>query len=132
MDQRQNRTILQLLNRLAVVLWAVLIFTLSSQPQITVSQLFFWDFVAKKAAHLAEYAILFALIYRATKRNWSTSWLLLVAYAVSDEFHQRFVPGRNSTPLDIGFDLIGASIASYIIWKLKQIRLPKPKKSPRI
>jgi len=115
------KTLKEILSRwLPPLIWAGVIFAFSSQHQITVSQLFFWDFLAKKAAHLAEYAILFALIFRATRGKWSSSWLLLLAYAVFDEFHQSLVPGRIATPLDVGFDLMGAGIASYTIWKLQK------------
>ena len=113
---------------LPVFLWAVVIFAFSTIPQIVVSQFFIWDFIAKKTAHISEYAILFALIFRATNRSWILSFLLTMLYAVSDEFHQSFVPGRTATFFDLGFDLSGANIASYIIWKLKQARHEKPKK----
>lgn len=113
---------------LAVILWASVIFTLSSVEQVTVSKLFFWDFLFKKFAHLSEYAILFILTFRATKEKWLTSFMLILLFAISDEIHQSFVPGRNATVIDIGFDLTGASIASYIIWKLTQYRQAKQKK----
>ncbi len=118
----------QFFSYLAVFLWAALIFTFSSMSQIKVSQFILWDFIAKKSAHVIEYAILFVLIFRATKGKWSLSYFLLILYAVSDEFHQKFVPGRSSSPLDIGFDATGANIASYIIWKLSQRRKARPSK----
>lgn len=104
---------------LPVFLWAIAIFALSSIEQITVSQFFVWDFIAKKAAHIAEYAILFVLVFRATQNNWFISFVLTMFYATSDEFHQSFVPGRTATVLDLGFDLTGVNIAAYLIWKLK-------------
>ena len=113
---------------LPVFLWAAVIFAFSTIPQIKVSQFFLWDFIAKKTAHVSEYAILFALIFRATKGSWILSFLATMLYAVSDEFHQSFVPGRTETFFDLGFDLTGANIASYIIWKLKHARHEKPKK----
>ena len=111
------------------VIWAGVIFAFSSLPQVSFSQFILWDFLAKKAAHLSEYAILYVLIFRACRGRWAPSYFLLAAFALSDELHQKFVPGRTSSPLDIGFDLIGASIASYIIWKLGQIRRKTQKKS---
>ena len=59
---------------LPVFLWAVVIFAFSTIPQIVVSQFFIWDFIAKKTAHISEYAILFALIFRATNRSWILSF----------------------------------------------------------
>lgn len=116
---------------LPVFLWAAVIFAFSSITQIKVSEFFIWDFIAKKIAHISEYSILFVLIFRATGGNYLTSFILTMLYAASDEFHQSFVPGRTATFYDLGFDLTGANIASYTIWKLRQLHLPKPKKSPR-
>ncbi len=104
---------------LPVILWAVVIFIFSSIPQISVSQFFLWDFVAKKIAHVTEYAILFFLLFRATQKNYIVSFVLTLAYAVSDEYHQSLVPGRNMALYDLGFDITGANICAYIIWKLK-------------
>ena len=113
---------------LPVFLWAAVIFAFSSITQIKVSEFFIWDFIAKKIAHISEYAILFALIFRATKGNFLSSFILTMLYAGSDEFHQSFVPGRSSAFYDLGFDLTGANIASYILWKLQQTPKNKPKK----
>lgn len=113
---------------LPVFLWAAVIFTLSSVQQVTISQFFIWDFIVKKAAHVSEYAILYLLIFRSTGGNWLGSFILLMLYAVSDELHQSFVPGRRATIYDLGFDLTGANIAAYLLWKLKQIRQFKQKK----
>ncbi len=113
---------------LLVFLWSTVIFALSSIEQVTVSQFFIWDFIAKKTAHIGEYAILFALIYSATGGKWRLSFVLTMVYAAGDEFHQSFVPGRNASPYDLGFDLSGANIAAYIIWKLSANQKAKPKK----
>lgn len=110
------------------VLWAAVIFTLSSIPQIKVSHFFVWDFALKKLAHISEYAILFTLVFRATNRKWIQSFTLTMLYAVSDEFHQSFIPGRSPTVIDLGLDLSGVNIASYIIWKLTQIQKKRPKR----
>ncbi len=116
------------LNWLPVLIWAAVIFSFSSLKNAKVSDFVLWDFIVKKIAHVSEYAILYALIFRATKKNWTLAYFLVFLYASSDEFHQHFVPGRTATPLDLGFDLSGANIATYILWKLKQIRRKKAKK----
>lgn len=113
---------------LPVITWAVLIFALSSIKTPKVSEFFVGDFIAKKLAHLSEYAILFALIMRATRGKWAWSYLLTILYAISDEAHQSLVPGRTATVIDLGFDISGANIAAYILWKLKQLRQKKLKK----
>jgi VanZ family protein len=108
---------------LLVFLWAAVIFVFSSIPQTKVSQFFLTDFIIKKIAHISEYAILYALIYKATRGKWVASFVLTIIYAITDEIHQSFVPGRTPRIYDvIGFDLTGANIATYSIWKLKQFR----------
>lgn len=113
---------------LPVFLWAGVIFALSSISQITVAEFFLWDFAIKKVAHLTEYAVLYALLLRATEKKWVLSFALTMIYAASDEIHQSFVPGRTAAIYDLGFDFSGASISAYVIWKLKQIRPKKQKK----
>lgn len=113
---------------LPVFLWVVVIFTLSSVKQVQVSEFFVWDFLAKKTAHVLEYVILYALIFRATGKKYILSYILTFAYAASDEFHQHFVIGRSASFLDIGIDLSGINIATYLLWKLNQNLKPKRKK----
>ena len=113
---------------LPVIIWAILIFAFSSIKTPKVSEFFVGDFIVKKAAHLSEYAILFALIMRATGGKWAWSYLLTILYSISDETHQSLVPGRTATVIDLGFDISGANIASYVIWKLKQLRQKRLKK----
>lgn len=113
-----NRDLSTAIKWLPPVLWAAVIFTLSSIPQIKVSELFFWDFLLKKTAHVTEYAIFYALILKATGRKFALSYIILLLNAISDEIHQKFVPGRSPSLIDIEIDLSGANIAGYIIWKI--------------
>lgn len=46
-----------------------------------------------------------------TKRAWLLALFLTFLYAVSDEFHQPFVPGRYGTIRDLGYDMLGVFIA---------------------
>ena len=110
------------------LLWAAVIFTFSSLETIKVTELFFWDFLLKKSAHIFEYAVLFTLTFRATRRNWFLTYALCIIYAISDEFHQSFVVGRTASVFDLAFDLSGMNIASYIIWKLYPSHRERPKK----
>jgi VanZ family protein len=93
---------------LPVLLWAAVIFTLSSIPNLS-SGLGTWDLVLRKLAHSMEYALLAALLLRALTRPW-LAFLVTVAYAASDEFHQHFVRGRVGTPRDVAIDAAGALI----------------------
>lgn len=76
------------------------------------------DRIVKKGGHMLGYGLLaisywHALSYRSGKR-W-LAWLLAVLYAVTDEFHQSFVPGRNASVWDVAiFDNLGALISLWI------------------
>jgi len=93
---------------LPIVLWAAVIFALSSIPSLN-SGLGIWDLILRKLAHAAEYALLAALLLRALARPW-LAFLFALAYAASDELHQHFVRGRTGTPRDVAIDAAGALI----------------------
>ena len=93
---------------LPVVAWAALIFALSSVPSLS-SGLGGWDYVLRKCAHVTEYAVLAALLYRALERELP-AFLGTVAYAATDEFHQHFVRGRHASTVDVAIDAVGAMI----------------------
>lgn len=101
-----------------VLLWAGVIFALSAIPHLGTG-LGVWDLVLRKLAHTAEYAVLGALVYRAS-RNAPAAVLLSSAYAVTDEIHQTFVSGRHGSPvdwlIDTGGVLIGVFVASRV-WR---------------
>ena len=88
-----------------VVLWAGLIFVLSSIPGLGTG-LGTWDFVLRKLAHAGEYAVLGLLLARAVAEL--PAFALGVAYAVTDEVHQAFVNGRQAALLDVAIDAAGA------------------------
>jgi VanZ family protein len=98
---------------LPVVAWAALIFGLSSIPDLGTG-LGGWDLAFRKAAHVAEYAILGALLARAlydAMTGWAwLAWLAGTAYAATDELHQHFVPGRQASLLDLVIDAAGVGI----------------------
>ena len=99
---------------LPVVVWAAVIFALSSTPDLGTG-LGGWDLVLRKIAHVAEYAILGALLARATGRA-GLAFALGALYAISDEVHQSFVPGRLGSPLDVAIDAIGVA-AGVVLWQ---------------
>jgi VanZ family protein len=99
---------------LPVVVWAAVIFAFSSVPSLG-TDLGTWDTILRKLAHLAEYAILGALLARATRRP-GAAVVLAALYAVTDEVHQLFVEGRHGSPLDVGIDTVGA-IAGVLAWQ---------------
>lgn len=88
-------------------------------PWATPAQLEALHWLARRLAHLSEYAILAALWLRAfvRGRNLSprTAGLLAltisVAWAILDELHQSFVPSRSASLADVLVDTAGALIA---------------------
>src|SRR3989338_9153876 len=84
------------------ILWAGVIFTFSSMTVTPTSQVYWQDFVVKKSAHLVEYFLFYIFIYRAFKNTtnisganiYLLSLAIVVLYALSDEYHQSFTPGR--------------------------------------
>ena len=111
-----KQKILENINRfLPPVLWAYLIFSFSSTSTLPGAQIVWWDFITKKMAHMGIYAVLFFLIQRAYNwdrkiKSYKLSMLLTLLYAISDEYHQSFIPGRTALPTDVGYDMIGASL----------------------
>ena len=96
------------------LLWAAVIFAFSSVPDLGTG-LGGWDLLLRKLAHAAEYAILGALLLRALRRELP-ALAAGVAYAVSDEVHQHFVPGRRGAPLDVLIDAVGV-VVGILAWR---------------
>lgn len=110
------------------VLWAGVIFCFSTLPQIRTTEIYWQDFILKKTAHFMEYGILAILFYRSfvnseinKKKSLIYSFILTVLYAVSDEIHQLYTPGRDARVRDVLIDSAGALTVLY--W-IKEI-LPK-------
>lgn len=98
-----------------MVLWAGLIFKLSSGTVPSTSQDFWVDFAIKKAAHVSFYFFLSFLTFRALRgegveRKKALIWAIAftVFYGATDEFHQMFTQGREARVRDVLFDSIGA------------------------
>lgn len=75
--------------------------------------------IVNVVAHFTEYLIFGLLLFLAVRRTWpALGWakLALVAiafasfYAITDEFHQSFVPGRMCDPADWLTDTLGATL----------------------
>jgi hypothetical protein len=103
---------------LPVVAWAGLIFTLSAIPDLGTG-LGGWDLVLRKLAHAAEFAVLGLLLLRALGHAWSAFWLG-VAYAVTDEIHQAFVPGRLGSPMDVAIDAAGVAAGVVVALRFRR------------
>ena len=78
----------------------------------------------RKSAHFISYLILGFLVSYAMKNETfaASAWkrrrislLICVAYAISDEFHQIFVPGRGPLLKDVFIDASGAAIGIVLL-----------------
>jgi len=113
-----------------VILWAGLIFILSSVPRLEsgLEQ----DFLLRKLAHIFEYFVLTWFLYSAFSSHYlevnkkhpphrqALLFVLLLAvfYAVSDELHQTFVFGRSGNLRDVAIDLVGILTAIiFLYWR---------------
>lgn len=106
---------------LPVVAWAGLIFAFSAQTNLRFVPDEGLDFVIRKLGHMAVFGILALLLWRAfartttLRRPWAWALASTVLYAMSDEFHQSFVAGRNASMRDVAIDAAGALIAVAIV-----------------
>jgi VanZ family protein len=104
---------LNYLYAILAILWAGLIVYTSSIP----SQSFpgsgsIPEQIISNLAHIPEYAILTFLwlktfLSRDFKGKYGLMLIGLTAFAILDEIHQSFVPGRSASCIDIGLDVIG-------------------------
>ena len=106
---------------LPLLVWMGAIYYLSAQSSLPHAPGAWWDLLLKKGAHVAAYAILQVLWWRALKRRCSPrlalglAVLLSVLYAISDEVHQLYVPGRNGRVWDVVIDVCGVLLAASIL-----------------
>jgi VanZ family protein len=111
------------------VAWMGLIFYFSAQSN--------FDFVPERwqvdplswAVHFLEYGVLALLLWQAlratprlNRRAASLAFALTGLYAISDEWHQFFVPGRYSDVRDVMVDALGALTALWLAQRLQRQR----------
>jgi VanZ family protein len=99
------------LERLIIALFGRLIFPVPEQ-------------LVRKAAHVFEYLVLGILLLsgffseKTPRRSIIYALLAGALYAISDETHQIFIPGRTASPFDVGIDTVGvmAGITTCFWW----------------
>jgi VanZ family protein len=103
-----------------------LLFLVSSRPDIPTPPGFFLQVVYEKGGHALAYAILAWLYLRALRAHFDAGIALYVVsaglavlYALSDEYHQTFVPGRSGDLWDIVADSVGVCGAMLLAWWLR-------------
>lgn len=112
------------------LLWMGVIFAFSHQAysgRISEEYLGDANIPVRKLAHVSEFGLLYFLYLRSllslqafadTRVRHRALWLaltLVFAYAVSDEWHQSFVPGRSSQFNDVLVDMSGAVLTALLL-----------------
>lgn len=103
---------------LPVVAWMGLIFYLSAQSELPQPAMGWGDALISSGAHAAVFGVLAVLLARALAGRQHATLLafgLAALYALSDEFHQAFVPGRTPDPWDLACDAAGA-LLGLALW----------------
>jgi len=104
---------------LPAILLMMIIFIFSSQPSYELPNFDWADTIIKKGAHVIGYTLLtlsYWYAFRMRENKGWLAWLLAVLYALTDEFHQSFVPGRHSSIWDVLiFDNFGAMISLWFV-----------------
>jgi VanZ family protein len=113
----------------ALVAWCLLIFALSAQPDLRFADDSTLDLVLRKLGHAMVFGTLallasmtFASEGLAATRALAAAFVFTVLYAISDEWHQSFVAGRQGTARDVAIDTTGAVIALSAAWMLRRKR----------
>lgn len=79
----------------------------------------------RKLAHFIIYLVLGGASYLALPKDWSIPRRITLGislcfiYAVTDELHQLFVPGRSAQLLDVFIDTLGSSVGLAIGYLIK-------------
>lgn len=77
------------------------------------------NLIIRKATHVTVFGILALLLFKSLETyrySYILSWFLTFLYAITDEYHQYFMPGRVSSYKDVLFDSLGALIALSLIF----------------
>ncbi|GEN46657.1 VanZ family protein [Alkalibacillus haloalkaliphilus] len=136
----------KLVSWLAVLMWMGLIFYFSHQPgeqsselsgsvvDLVLSIVPFIDadtdwvhYLIRKAAHFFIYFVLGILVMNALRVSGvelkRSAWVTIVVcllYAISDEVHQLYIPGRSGEVSDVVLDTVGAGfgvLLYVVIWR---------------
>lgn len=114
------------------IAWAAVILTLTSIPAPDFAPVGAFAFPgADKLVHAGMYGVLGALLARAAggaapPRTLGRLLLGVLLFAVVDEWHQRFIPGRSADALDVVADVAGAAVGFAAAARLLRRGLSQP------
>ena len=106
-------TIWRVLTWSFVTAWMGFIFYWSSQSTLPGFNQSILDLLFKKGCHITVFGALALLSYRAIRHDLKHAHattgaaILAIGWAIIDEIHQGFVPGRTAAALDVFIDSIG-------------------------
>lgn len=114
-------------NFFLIVVWLILIYYLSSIPNLKTDFGNIWDIVLRKGAHVFEYTVLNLLITNAfySIKSLSKSGIIFLSLflglmtALSDEYHQTFVNSRVGSVIDIFVDFLGIILGITLFYAIK-------------
>ncbi|MEW9053834.1 MAG: VanZ family protein [Neobacillus sp.] len=77
------------------------------------------NLLVRKSTHVIVFGILALLLYKSMEPlrfSYLLAWFTTTLYAITDEWHQSFVPGRSAAFQDVILDSMGALVALYILF----------------
>lgn len=102
--------------------WTNTLFQQGKTEEMLMQQAEDMQFVIRKGAHMAEYAILAILFQvhiccykKRPKKTLFWTWLGCTIFAATDEIHQLFIPGRMGQLQDVCIDSAGSLIGALLI-----------------
>lgn len=124
---------------LLVITWMIFIFIMSSFNSaessnqsnfivniianiFNINNISILSLIVRKLAHFTEYFILGLLVYNLIYSNQKKAYfaiIICVLYAISDEIHQLFVPGRSCQVLDVIIDSSGSLLGIILLYIYK-------------
>jgi len=99
------------------LIWMLIIFYFSSRSTAGVGTNSTDRFYILKSFHLIEYATLGILLFYGFLK-YKYTIITAYLYAISDEIHQSFIPGRNCKFTDTLIDLAGIIIGLLVVNRL--------------
>ncbi len=91
--------------------------------------------ILRKLGHVTEYAVLATLLWRALRGTFSVlsrttigvcTFVVAACFAMTDEFHQSFVPSRTATVHDVFIDCVGIALAITLCVMFSRMRSLAP------
>lgn len=133
--KKESQTVRWIFFTLSLI-WMAVIFYFSSQngdasgecSMFFVELLHIPEWIIRKGAHMAEYAVLAGLLFGFFRTfpagQWKVglaAWLVSAGYAATDEFHQMFSGGRTASVRDVCIDAVGAFLGLAVVFAVKYL-----------